>query len=319
MNSRKTAVLLLLATSIAFGSENALQPQHAIRTTAFDIFVPLIVVGGGWHQQIVLTNLDDALVEGELRIYNQVGSPWSIKEVIHGYGDAWTFTLRAHETLIFQTEPVFGQASMIGFAQIDFGSLTNVAAQLILGQYTQRAADEAETADRAPRGDETSPPGSDQGLPSGLMVSESPGVVSTDLPESTGYDLVSIQRTSIPLGPTLHDSLTFFFDHREGKTTTAAFTATFPCFNLIPNGCTTDFRIVARNTAGQVILEAQRRQANFSTVLVSITEEFPQLVGIAGSMQLLPSGDSSSILHLDVLPLQYDSSGFITALSSYGD
>ena len=168
-------------------------------------------------------------------------------------------------------------------------------------------------------GGEASSGRTSQGLPTGRSDPAVTVAEPTRPPGGRQDGLFLIHRTSVVLGTRLHRSLSFYFDHRNGKETKVAFAATFPCFALVRDGCVTRFRVVARDTLGSVILDTTRQQGNHSMVLVPLATEFPQLAQTVGSVDLLPLDGPGSLLNIDAVPLQFDPSGLVTALPAYGN
>ena len=85
-----------------------------------DYYAPLVIVGEGWSQQIVINNVDedDESLIGELRFYRQNGDPWMIDLVGRGSTDRVFVTLRPDQMMIVETV-VKQDPQTLGFAVLE--------------------------------------------------------------------------------------------------------------------------------------------------------------------------------------------------------
>jgi len=112
----KRLALLLLA----FSSLHAAEPGKAIRPDLLtDAYVPLVIIGEGWSQQIVIHNVDDEeAVTGTLNFFDAFGDPWDVNLVEQGRGDTFFVTLLPNQIAVYETVVSFG-VQILGYAYID--------------------------------------------------------------------------------------------------------------------------------------------------------------------------------------------------------
>ena len=84
-----------------------------------DAYVPLVVVGDGWSQQIVIQNLDEEeAITGTLKFFTEGGDPWPVELVGRGTADTFFVTLFPGQMAMYETVPKFNTL-LIGYAHID--------------------------------------------------------------------------------------------------------------------------------------------------------------------------------------------------------
>ena len=115
----RTAVLLIAAL-IAVAA-HAAEPNKPIRPDLLtDAYVPLVIIGEGWSQQIVIQNVDEEdAVTGTLKFFTAQGEPWQV-DLIDGRGRADTFfvTLLPGQLAVYETAVRF-HPQTLGYAHID--------------------------------------------------------------------------------------------------------------------------------------------------------------------------------------------------------
>lgn len=81
-------------------------------------FVPMVIVGEGWSQRIILTDVDDTHpAAGTIQFYTKDGAPWSISTVSQGRASLFAFVLQPGQTYILETT-VSQAPQSLGWAQI---------------------------------------------------------------------------------------------------------------------------------------------------------------------------------------------------------
>ena len=81
-----------------------LHPRVSALTTWYEQVVPLVVIGEGWSQRIVLTNVDDSLIAvGTVQFFTQSGHPWTVNLTNGGQNSVFAFSLQPGQTVIFET------------------------------------------------------------------------------------------------------------------------------------------------------------------------------------------------------------------------
>ena len=103
------------------------RPMAGSITTSSTQIVPLVIVGEGWSQRIVITNVDDTLpAVGTIQFYTQTGAFWSVSTAA-GRNPIFAFSLQPGQTYLLDT--LVSQAPQtLGWAIIqenssDFGDL----------------------------------------------------------------------------------------------------------------------------------------------------------------------------------------------------
>lgn len=99
----KPIVMLILCAS-ALPSAQIAKPQAGSLTTYFNQVVPLVIVGEGWSQRLVLTNVDTSHPAiGTIQFYTQSGAPWTVNTVSSGRNSAFLFNLQPGQTFMLDT------------------------------------------------------------------------------------------------------------------------------------------------------------------------------------------------------------------------
>jgi hypothetical protein len=90
---------------LAAGSLLAQYHRHvSALTTYFAQVVPLVIIGEGWSQRIVLTNVDASLTAvGTVEFLTQSGQPWTVNLTNGGQNSVFAFSLQPGQTVIFET------------------------------------------------------------------------------------------------------------------------------------------------------------------------------------------------------------------------
>ena len=103
MTVKSFAIVILGALPLL--AQNApLHPRVGEVTTNYTQIVPLVIVGEGWSQRIILTNVDDSLADvGTVQFFTQSGRPWTVNLTNGGNGSVFAFSLQPGQTVIFET------------------------------------------------------------------------------------------------------------------------------------------------------------------------------------------------------------------------
>ena len=84
-----------------------------------DAYVPLVVVGDGWSQQIVIQNVDEEeAMTGTLKFFTAEGEPWPVELIGRGTADTFFVTLLPGQLVMYESVPKFNPL-LIGYAHID--------------------------------------------------------------------------------------------------------------------------------------------------------------------------------------------------------
>ena len=111
-------ILMLIAGSLPAQSQPRVRPEAGSLTTYPTQIVPLVIVGEGWSQRIVLTNVDDSLpAVGTIQFYTQSGAIWSVSTAA-GRNSVFAFSLQPGQTYLLDT--LVSQAPQtLGWAMIE--------------------------------------------------------------------------------------------------------------------------------------------------------------------------------------------------------
>lgn len=95
----------LAITILVAGSALAqLHPRVSSLTTFDTQVVPLVIIGEGWSQRIILTNVDDSnLAAGTVQFYTQAGQPWTVHLTTGELNSIFAFSLQPGQTVIYET------------------------------------------------------------------------------------------------------------------------------------------------------------------------------------------------------------------------
>lgn len=126
---RKSLIILAMATLVPLGgAQNRKEIRPGLLT---DAYVPLVIVGEGWSQQIIVQNLDEEeTVTGTLEFFTAQGDPWSVNLVEQGSGNTFFVTLLPGQTAIYETVARFEPQSL-GYAHIDTDCCPRAAIQTV--------------------------------------------------------------------------------------------------------------------------------------------------------------------------------------------
>jgi hypothetical protein len=135
--ARITALLLL---SAAVGCAQQQRNVGAL-TTYYTKVVPLVIIGEGWSQKIILNNVDTEQAIGILNFYTRDGQPWSV-QLTSGSGSTFLVNIAPGATQIFETS-VKQDPQTLGWALIDQTSqgLGDVLGQTVFRKQSPGRAD----------------------------------------------------------------------------------------------------------------------------------------------------------------------------------
>jgi len=137
--------LIFLATSLV--AQSKLHPNVSALTTFSDQYVPLVIIGDGWTQRIVLQNVDDKWSStGQITFYTDKGTPFSVNMKGIGSFSSFTFNIPQGKTLLFETVPDYN-TQRLGWALIqqyttgnssggDYSGIGDMFGQLIFRKST---------------------------------------------------------------------------------------------------------------------------------------------------------------------------------------
>jgi hypothetical protein len=110
----------LAVTILVAGSALAqLHPRVSALTTFNTQVVPLVIIGEGWSQRIVLTDVDNSNVAaGTVQFYTQNGQPWTVNLTTGEQNSIFAFSLQPGQTIIFETV-VQQNPQILGWALIE--------------------------------------------------------------------------------------------------------------------------------------------------------------------------------------------------------
>ncbi|MBK9166592.1 MAG: hypothetical protein IPM24_03915 [Bryobacterales bacterium] len=107
-----------------------------------DMYQPLVIVGEGWSQQIIVKNVDregDALV-GTLDFFTANGAPWEVELVGRARASRYFITLNPGQVAVFETV-VKDHGQVLGFARTDVACCAWYGAQTIFRKQTEGRPD----------------------------------------------------------------------------------------------------------------------------------------------------------------------------------
>jgi hypothetical protein len=110
----------LAMTILVAGSALAqLHPRVSAVTTFYTQVVPLVIIGEGWSQRIVLTDVDNSnIAAGTVQFYTQDGQPWTVDLTNGEQNSIFAFSLQPGQTVIFETV-VQQNPQILGWALIE--------------------------------------------------------------------------------------------------------------------------------------------------------------------------------------------------------
>lgn len=254
------ACLWLFASSLSGDDQKrAISPELLT-----DAYVPLVIVGEGWSQQIAIQNLDsEEDIAGTLKFFTAQGEAWPVELVGHGKSDTFFVTLRPHQFVIYETVAKFEPQSL-GYAHIDADCCPRSHIQTIF------------------RRQETGRP-----------------------------DLM----TSLPIGDYGLNAVHVLFDNRGGKYAGVGILNTASCYSF---SCETEMELIFRDERGNVILRDRKTRRNRTLWWFSLSAEYPQVVGITGSLEVKSGATGSGSQYISAVgfSLQFAPNGAFTAVTT---
>lgn len=135
--------MLLVAPGLA-ASQDASTKEAGSLTTYITKIIPMIIVGDGWSQRIVLQNVDKWSTVSRLQVFTKDGDPFPIE--IRGFGTASSFTLNIQpgNTLVLDL-PAKYEPQKLGWAYFeqyttgpsgDYSGIGDTFGQLIFRKQT---------------------------------------------------------------------------------------------------------------------------------------------------------------------------------------
>src|ERR1043166_5366793 len=116
---RLAVCVAALAPLSCFCQPARFHPSASALTTYSTQIVPLVIVGEGWSQRIVLTNVDQSrLAAGTVQFFTQAGQPWTISLTSGGPNSLFVFFLQPGQSTIFETV-VLQDPQTLGWAMIE--------------------------------------------------------------------------------------------------------------------------------------------------------------------------------------------------------
>jgi hypothetical protein len=115
------------------------RPLVGSLTTFYQQVVPIVIVGQGWTQRIVITDVDATLpVIGTLQFYTQTGDPWQVHMKSQGTASAFLVNLQPGQTLVLDTEAQNTNEQLLGWASLELTAqgLGDVFGQTIFRKQT---------------------------------------------------------------------------------------------------------------------------------------------------------------------------------------
>jgi len=95
------------------------KPKVSSLTTSYEQVVPLVIVGEGWSQRIVLTDVDDSLnAIGTIQFFTQTGQPWTVNTTAGGRNSIFAFSLQPGQSYVLDTA-VSQAPQSLGWALIE--------------------------------------------------------------------------------------------------------------------------------------------------------------------------------------------------------
>lgn len=129
--------LLTLLVAICVDSHLYGQKEKSIEPILGETFVPLVIVGEGWSQQVIIHNTDlggEALT-GTLKFFAANGDPWSVDLVDRGSNNQFFVTLLPGQMAIYETV-VKQHGQILGFAHLDLDCCAYHSAQTVFRKQT---------------------------------------------------------------------------------------------------------------------------------------------------------------------------------------
>ncbi len=104
------ALLSLVVSTVCVAQPRRRPGKHTPAATSLTTFtyqvVPLVTVGDGWTQRIVLQNVDDKWSSaGQIDFYTQEGQPFQVNLVGRAKASSYSFNIDQGKTLVLDTVP----------------------------------------------------------------------------------------------------------------------------------------------------------------------------------------------------------------------
>jgi hypothetical protein len=114
--SKPAAAAFVLLGSNVFASDSKKQIRADLLT---DSYIPLVIIGEGWSQQIAVQNVDeDESVTGTLKFVTAQGEPWRVELIGRGTADTFFVALLPGQMAVYETAVRFTPQNL-GYAYID--------------------------------------------------------------------------------------------------------------------------------------------------------------------------------------------------------
>jgi hypothetical protein len=131
-NFMRILSLLLTLLLPVFGADPA-KNNIGTRSVTYEQILPLLIVGEGWSQSLVVQNVDDDRPSvGNLKFYTREGEPWQVDLVDHGKTDTVPINLQPGHSMFVQTvEYLHPQELGWAFVDLDSEGLGDILCQTI--------------------------------------------------------------------------------------------------------------------------------------------------------------------------------------------
>jgi len=140
MKSVRFLLSLCLLPILAFGAA-ARHPGRQVSGTATSLteIVPLVIVGEGWSQRIILLNVDPSNTPaiGTLSFYTRDAQPWEVDLGSLGKASTFLVNLKPGQTALYETVAIAG-TQQLGWAILELNSqgLGDVFGQTVFRKQT---------------------------------------------------------------------------------------------------------------------------------------------------------------------------------------
>ena len=114
--------LVTLAVSVAALADEPVQRGISEPSLSQHAYQPLIIVGEGWSQEIIVQNIGPFRgipLEGKLEFFNKLGEPWEVDIEGHGKVSELEFEVPVYGSLTVRTM-VFQTPQELGWARLQF-------------------------------------------------------------------------------------------------------------------------------------------------------------------------------------------------------
>lgn len=128
MKNSWLGILVLLFSAVAFAETPATVELGYPESSGK--YVPLVILGEGWTQQIIVQNSGDEPVTGTVKFFTSTGEPWRVPLQGRGTNESFFVTLNPGAIAVYETVVSFG-GQQLGFAYINLSGYSDTAAQTI--------------------------------------------------------------------------------------------------------------------------------------------------------------------------------------------